>query len=86
MPGPQKTPTQILKLHGSRRAEGRKNEPESTFYYKLPKMPSYLDGEGAEFYTRAGDRLVRMKLLTEADFEKGVVMTNTKTRTVILRA
>ena len=74
MSGPPKTPTRILKLHGSRRAEARKNEPKSTIYRKLPSIPARLKGDAAEFYRRTGGILIKMQLLSEVDFEAFVIM------------
>ena len=63
--GPQKTPTAILKLHGSRKAEGRKNEPKPA--NAIPRCPAWLTGEGRKEWRRICPQLKRMGVLTKID-------------------
>lgn len=74
MPGPQPTPTRILKLHGSRLVEQRKNEPQLKALTRMPNMPKHLKSYGEQFWRTNGPVLIRMKLLTEADIPAFVLM------------
>jgi P27 family predicted phage terminase small subunit len=68
-----KTPIRLLKIHGSRRAKNRK-ELEIPIYKTLPEKPSHLQGDAAEFYHRAGNQLVKQKILTPLDIEAFILM------------
>ena len=65
MSGPPPKPTAMLKLSGSWRARGRKNEPQPAG--SRPKKPEWLDDEGKKAWEQLVPILERMRVLTEAD-------------------
>lgn len=64
--GPAKTPTPILKLHGSRRANTREST-EPAFETGSGKYPHWLNTDGRKEWTRLVEILDRAGVLTEAD-------------------
>ena len=74
MPGPPKTPSRILKLHGSRLLEHRKAEPQPKKVVTIPPKPRHLQGEGAKFYKTVSKKIYDMGVLTVADHEALVLM------------
>ena len=65
MSGPPPKPTAMLKLSGSWRARGRKNEP--TPVSRTPPSPPWLDDEGKKAWKQIVPILERMRVITEAD-------------------
>jgi len=64
--GPKKTPTNILKLRGSRRAEDRpKNQPKPK--QGMPKPPDFLQGKALEEWYRKAQMLYEQGTLTLID-------------------
>ena len=65
MSGPPRTPTDILKLRGSKRAAGRKNEPKPR--KAAPRCPSRLTKEEKSVWKQLVEILKEMNVLTVAD-------------------
>ena len=63
--GPAPTPTAILELRGSRRAEGRAGEPRPPV--KAPTCPARLKGEAKKEWVRVVKQLKAMAVLAEID-------------------
>ena len=63
--GPQKTPTAVLKLHGSRKIEGRKAEPKPPA--AGPICPIWLTGEPRKVWQRITPKLKRMGVVSSID-------------------
>ena len=63
--GPQKTPTATLKLHGSRKVEGRKNEPMTKV--SGPSCPHWLTGEARKIWHKIVPALKKMGVLGSVD-------------------
>ena len=63
--GPAPTPTEILKMRGSRRAERRKGEPKPD--KGRPRCPSWLKGNAKTEWKRLVEMLDRMGILTKVD-------------------
>ena len=63
--GPQKKPTAILKLHGSRKVEQRKNEPKPPA--GGPICPVWLTGEPRKVWQRITPKLKRMGVVSTID-------------------
>ena len=64
--GPKKTPTNILRLRGSRRADDRpKNEPQPR--RGMPEPPDYLQGEALAEWHRKAELLYEQGTLTLVD-------------------
>ena len=64
-PGPKPTPTEVLKLRGSWRANHRGSEPQPTI--GVPHRPDWLDAEAVTEWNRIVPELERLKLLTVVD-------------------
>ena len=64
-PGRRPTPTPILRLHGSRRADARKGEPQPEL--GAPDCPSWLDDEAKAAWEDIAPQLERMGVLTRID-------------------
>jgi P27 family predicted phage terminase small subunit len=68
--GRKPLPTAIKKLAGTYRADrANPNEPESIVLEKLPRCPAHLKGQTKEIWKRTGQRLITMRVLTEADLD-----------------
>ena len=65
MPGPPKTPTPILKLRGSWRANTRPNEPQPP--RKRPSKPGRLPADAAKLWDEICDQLAEMGVLAPVD-------------------
>lgn len=63
--GPAPTPTPILKMRASRRADSRVGEP--VLPVKVPTCPKWLGDEAKAEWRRISKLMVRMRTLTEAD-------------------
>ena len=65
--GPPRTPTRILKLHGSRRAEGRKGECPPEPETGIPDKPDVLSERAEDIWGQVTALTDRMGVLTVAD-------------------
>lgn len=65
MPGPAPTPTEVLKLRGSRRAAGRKNEPKPP--NGAPPRPRWLSKEAKAAWKQLVPELDALGVLTKID-------------------
>lgn len=65
MPGPPPTPTEILRLRGSWRANARKGEPHAS--PRRPKMPPWLDADAKIIWRKAVVLLGEMHVLCAID-------------------
>lgn len=62
--GPRPTPTAILEARGSRKAEGRKNEPQTS---GLPECPEWVTDDARAIWGRAIDHLQELGVIGRAD-------------------
>jgi len=65
MPGPVRTPTAVLKLRGSWRAELNPNEPKADVC--IPPMPKYIKGEARKEWERVTPLLLKMGCIANVD-------------------
>ncbi len=63
--GPKKTPTAILKLHGSRAVESRGGEPQPPL--GRPRCPSFVDQYAKQVWKQLVPQLEEMGVLTLVD-------------------
>jgi P27 family predicted phage terminase small subunit len=73
MPGPPRTPTQILEARGSWLAPKRQKEGEPQVKIEAPACPPILKGEARQEWKRAVRWLLTMRVLSRAD--RGVLTT-----------
>lgn len=62
--GPKPTPTRILKVRGSWRADTRSGEPECS---GIPKPPEWLEGEALAKWNQLVPKLARMGVIGDVD-------------------
>ena len=67
--GPPPTPTHVLKLRGSWRANQNKDEPQAAPVEQLPDSPSFLIPGARAEWDRIGNRLVEMRVLCSVDLQ-----------------
>lgn len=65
--GPQPTPTEILKIRGSRRADNREKGGEPQPEKGIPTKPKHITGEAATIWKRLTKMLHDMGVLTKID-------------------
>jgi P27 family predicted phage terminase small subunit len=65
--GPPRTPTEILKARGSKKAKGRAPSVGPTPERKAPKRPAWLTPEAVEVWDHTVPILQQMGILTVAD-------------------
>ena len=63
--GPNRTPTDVLRLRGSRKAQRRMNEPRPPV--KIPKPPSWLEKDAKSCWKKILPRLKEMRVLRQID-------------------
>ena len=65
--GPARTPTKILALRGSWRANTRPHEPQAPALPTTARAPAWLDGEAKKHWKRCLARLAAAGIVTQLD-------------------
>ena len=63
--GPKRTPSDVLRLRGSRQAERRVSEPNPPA--KIPKPPAWLEVDAKRCWKKILPRLLEMRVLRQID-------------------